>query len=47
VQATWTTKCINEMRNCINGQLGDGSMLAGDWVRYQGPSVVAAPVRPV
>ena len=47
VQTTWTTKCINEMRNCINGQLGDGSMLAGDWTRYQGPSVVAEPVRPV
>jgi hypothetical protein len=47
VQATWTTACITELRNCINGEIGDGSMLAGDWVRYQGPVLAAAPVRPV
>ena len=29
VQAAWTRSCINAMRNCIGGELGDGRSLIG------------------
>ena len=43
VQATWTRECINALRNCIAGQLGDGTTLAGNWARYTGPKLVTPP----
>ena len=42
VMATWMHECVNEMRSCNSGELGDGSMLqAAD--DYVGPATIEAP----
>jgi hypothetical protein len=43
VEATWTRECVNKLRNCIAGQLGDGRTLAGPWTRYTGAKLLPAP----
>lgn len=42
VQETWTQECIREMRNCVWGQLGDGTRLI-DRQEYTGPVLLPAP----
>lgn len=48
VQATWTRSCIVEMRNCVDGELGDGTQLASpdDEDDDDAPRRVALPTRP-
>lgn len=42
---TWTDECIRAMRNCIAGELGDGTRLA-DVRDHRGPRRIELPVRP-
>ncbi len=42
-QETWLQECIREMRNCVWGELGDGTRLIGDPHDHEGPRVVAPP----
>ncbi len=46
IQQLWTRECINAMRDCSTGELGDGRSLGWGTTRYNGPSVVAAPRPP-
>lgn len=46
IQQTWTRECINAMRECNSGELGDGRRLDWGTTRYSGPSVVALPPPP-
>lgn len=48
VQATWHRSCIVEMRNCVDGELGDGTQLASpdDDDDTAAPRRVPAPERP-
>jgi hypothetical protein len=39
VQEIWTQECVREMRDCIDGQMGDGRTLR-QVVQYTGPSSV-------
>ena len=42
VMQTWMRECVNKMRSCNSGELGDGSMLqAAD--DYVGPATIEAP----
>jgi hypothetical protein len=45
IQRRWRRECVNSMRNCVFGQLGDGSRLVGGY-SYSGPKVVNVPRRP-
>jgi hypothetical protein len=42
VQQTWIDECINGLRNCVGGQLGDGTKLEG-LADDTGPSLLEAP----
>ncbi len=42
-RATWTRECINKLRNCVAGELGDGRTLAGAWARYTGSKLLTPP----
>jgi len=44
VQDTWTQKCIREMRNCVWGELGDGTRLIEE-SGYTGPQLIDPPTR--
>ena len=44
VQETWTQECIREMRNCVWGELGDGTRLQ-DRADYTGPRLLDPPSR--
>jgi Domain of unknown function (DUF1996) len=44
IQAVWTRECINMLRNCNAGELGDGRKLS-DPRPYTGAMVVAPPAR--
>ncbi len=46
IQQLWTRECINLMRDCSTGELGDGRSLGWGTTRYAGPSVVAPPRPP-
>jgi hypothetical protein len=43
-QETWTQECIREMRNCVWGELGDGTRLQ-DISTYTGPGLLDVPPR--
>jgi len=45
IQQGWVRDCINGMRNCQDGQLGDGRKIRGA-AAYTGPKSIAAPPRP-
>jgi hypothetical protein len=45
IQALWTRECINMLRNCNGGELGDGRKLADPPPRA-GPAVVDQPAKP-
>ncbi len=44
IQDTWTQECIREMRNCVWGELGDGTRLP-DRAEYTGPTLLDPPPR--
>lgn len=45
IQETWTQECIREMRNCVWGQLGDGTRLIDHRGTYNGPQILDPPAR--
>jgi hypothetical protein len=44
IQETWTQKCIREMRTCVFGELGDGTLLKNN-APYSGPKLLDPPSR--
>jgi Domain of unknown function (DUF1996) len=50
IESVWVRECVNMMRNCVGGELGDGRVLTGQFVYpeklHDGPSVVDPPARP-
>jgi hypothetical protein len=42
VKQTWTTHCINQLLDCTNGQLGDGTRLSTT-LAYSGPKLLNPP----
>ncbi len=44
-QSAWTKSCIVEMRNCVWGQLGDGTRLTDYNGTYTGPNRITPPPR--
>ncbi len=43
IQETWTQECIREMRNCVWGELGNGTRLKNYSGTYAGPLVIDPP----
>ena len=45
IQHEWTKQCINTMRDCKGGQLGDGTYLK-PYLSYTGPKILTPPPKP-
>jgi hypothetical protein len=50
IESVWVKQCVNLLRDCVAGEIGDGRLLSGQFTYpeklHDGPSVVSPPVKP-